>query len=233
MAERPVFLPNFSSELLVKTQFINFQWHPGMAPSQKRKSIKSLHEAARKEGICEHPLEISSKSPEEIGVQLSAFNLSTRTKKQDRSFTVETAYQSSKIFKNGGPYQDLLYGTSLAAKKDPRLKESGDLIGFRFFGIDWCLEPQTAFYDWLYINTLRKNTWATEALGKYDAFTDIEFNPQKSINCQAYSVALYKALEQKKLIGPALEKKETFLDVIKETPINNSRENTLTQPNLI
>ena len=28
----------------------------------------------------------------------------------------------------------------------------------------------------------------------YEAFTDIEFNPKKSFNCQAYSVALYKSL---------------------------------------
>ena len=27
----------------------------------------------------------------------------------------------------------------------------------------------------------------------YDAFTDIEFNPKKSYNCQAYSAALFKA----------------------------------------
>ena len=28
----------------------------------------------------------------------------------------------------------------------------------------------------------------------YDAFTDIEFNPEKSVNCQAKAAALYVAL---------------------------------------
>ena len=33
-----------------------------------------------------------------------------------------------------------------------------------------------------------------EELIDYDAFTDIEFNPQKSINCQAKSAALFVGL---------------------------------------
>lgn len=233
MANRPIYIPNYECELLVETKFVEFTWFPGMAPSQKQKSIASLHQSAIDKGICNHPLEVSSKSLNEIGVQLSAFNLSVKTEKHKREFTVEAAYQSSKVFNNGGPYKDLLYGTSIEAKKDPRLKESGDLMKFQFFGADWLLEPKTAFYDWIYLNALRKNQWAVEQLNEYDGFTDIEFNPKKSINCQAYSVALFKSLNSQGLLNDALASQEAFLEVISNRPVNNASENTLIQNKLI
>lgn len=233
MAKRPIYMPSSDSELLVKTEYVEFTWYPGMAISQRRKSVESLHQSAKENGICNSPLEVSNKSLDELGIQLSAFNLSVKTEKYKREFTVETAYQSSKVFQNGGPYKDLLYGTSIAAKKDNRLKESGSLIGFEFFSISWPLEPKTAFYDWLYLNALRKNYQFVERLDNYDAFTDIEFNPQKSINCQAYSVALFKSLNSRRLINDALESQESFLEVIGHRPVNNANENTLVQKKLI
>lgn len=233
MAKRPIYMPSYDSELLVKTEYVEFTWYPGMAISQRRKSVESLHQSAKENGICNSPLEVSNKSLDELGIQLSAFNLSVKTEKYKREFTVETAYQSSKVFQNGGPYKDLLYGTSIAAKKDNRLKESGSLIGFEFFSISWPLEPKTAFYDWLYLNALRKNYQFVERLDNYDAFTDIEFNPQKSINCQAYSVALFKSLNSRRLINDALESQESFLEVIGHRPVNNANENTLVQKKLI
>ena len=91
--------------------------------------------------------------------------------------------------------------TSREAKKDERLRlPSGRLTGFRFFGTDWGLEPQTALYDWLYINALKKRASVIEQLLSYSAFTDIEFNPEHSINCQAYSVALFISLHQRCLL---------------------------------
>ena len=233
MAERPIYIPRYESELLVETKYIEFEWFPGLAPIQKQKSIKSLHQSAKESGICRHPLEVSSKSIEALGVELSAFNLRVKTEKHNREFTVESAYQSSKVFQNGGPYKDLLYGPSLAAKKDPRLKDSGAIIGFEFFGTTWNLEPRTAFYDWLYINALRKNPNAVEELDGFDGFTDIEFNPKKSLNCQAYSVALFKSLKGRGLLADALTSKEAFLDVIGNRPINTANENTITQSRLL
>ena len=220
MAERPIYIPRYESELLVETKYIEFEWFPGLAPIQKQKSIKSLHQSAKESGICRHPLEVSSKSIEALGVELSAFNLKVKTEKHNREFTVESAYQSSKVFQNGGPYKDLLYGPSLAAKKDPRLKDSGAIIGFEFFGTTWDLEPRTAFYDWLYINALRKNPNAVEELDGFDGFTDIEFNPKKS-------------LKGRGLLADALTSKEAFLDVIGNRPINTANENTLTQSRLL
>lgn len=233
MAERPIYIPSYDSELFVKTILVEFTWHAGMAPSQRKKSVAELHESAINNDICRQPLEISSKSLVDLGVQLSAFNLTVKTKKHGNIFTVETAFQSSKVFQNGGPYKDLLYGTSLEAKRDARLKESGELIAFEFFGERWPLEPKTAFYDWLYLNALRENQAAIADLDDYDAFTDIEFNPKKSINCQAYSVALFKSLDGRGVLDDALESMESFLNLVSEGPVSNAAENTAIQPKLI
>ena len=65
------------------------------------------------------------------------------------------------------------------AKKDPRLKSSGMLKCFFFDGKEIPISPKTIFYDWIYINALLENpSLANEVIG-YDAFTDIEFNPEK------------------------------------------------------
>lgn len=233
MANRPIFIPQPSGDLLVLTEFVEFKWSPGMAVSQKQKSISALHSAARQQELCNKPLEISSKSESALGVSLSAFNLRAKTKKEGRVYSVETLFQSSKVFENGGPYRDLLYGTSRGAKKDQRLRESGRLVGFNLFGQEWPLEPKTAFYDWVYLNTLAKNEGLSDELVGYDAFTDIEFNPKKSINCQAYSVALFRALTMRSIIGDVLNDRETYFGVIGGRPVSNAGENTQYQARLL
>ena len=215
MANRPVYIPKLSSGapgVLVKD--VEFKWFPGMSKSQKQKSIASLHKAAKAINISPI-LEISSKSELELGVKLSAFNLMITTKNK-RSFSVETAFQSSKVFENGGPYTDLLEGTSRQAKKDIRIKESGNLVGFQFFSRKFPLKPRTLFYDWLYVNALNQNEHLADRVIRYRGFTDIEFNPKKSINCQAYSAALYVSLRINGVIRDALESPESFMEVLKE-----------------
>lgn len=233
MASRPVFVPQQTGDLLVRTEYVDFKWSPGMAVTQKQKSIAALHEAAIGMKLCNRPLEISSKAENPLGVNLSAFNLKGATRKKEQVYTVETLFQSSKVFEHGGPFRDLLGGTSREAKKDPRIKESGRLVGFNLYGEEWPLEPKTAFYDWIYINTLAKNEHLAEELGSYDAFTDIEFNPQKSINCQAYSVALFRALCMRSLIGDVLNDREAYFDIIGGRPVSNAAENTAQQRRLL
>lgn len=192
MAKRPVFIPR-NDTLGVKTLEIEFQWYPGMSVNQKQRSIMDLHKNANEKGY-EKILEISSKSLQKIGIELSAFNLKTTSLKNKIEFSVETAFQSSKIFERGGPYKDLIYKSSREAKKDERIRSSGNLIGFKFFGIDFPTVPLTFFYDWLYINVLIKNDSLCNKIVEYEAFTDIEFNPEKSINCQAFSAALFVSM---------------------------------------
>lgn len=225
MGKRPVFLPVASKHQLVKTVFVEFEWFPGFAKVQKRKSLDSLHTAAQCKLHIDKILDISSKSDEKVGELLSAFNLFFTTKKYELTMCVESAFQGSKVFSQGGPYQDLYNGTAREAKKDPRIRSSGYLKGFRFFGQEWPLEPKTAFYDWLYINALKKNQTLANEIKPFQGFTDIEFNPQRSINCQAYAAALYMGLERSNLLEAATSSKENFIDIIRGMDVSNAHEN--------
>ena len=51
MAERPVFIPAPDSPELVKDISLRITWHPGFAPSQKKKNVTELHEAAARADI--------------------------------------------------------------------------------------------------------------------------------------------------------------------------------------
>ncbi|AQT67988.1 hypothetical protein STSP2_01142 [Anaerohalosphaera lusitana] len=192
MAIRPLFIP-WPKEKTVITENLQFKWHPGFAVTQKQKSIKSLHDQATSQGYAD-VLEVSRKSKNKLGRDLSAFNLKIKIGSTDRFITVEAAFQGSKVFESGGPYRDIFGVEGNKAKRDPRLRDSGKLIKFSFNDKDWPLEPKTLFYDWLYLQALKQNPDLSYQLLKFDAFTDIEFNPKKSFNCQARSCALFKSL---------------------------------------
>lgn len=212
MAKRPIFISRTNGPALVAAMSIEFIWHPGMSKSQKQKSIRSLHEAAKQTRGINRILEISSKSEDELGVRLSAFNLMLKTV-NGLSASVEALFQGSKVFSRGGPFTDIYQRTSGEAKKDERLRASGHLIAFRYDNRDWPLNPQTVFYDWLYLSALRQNPSLSVELLEYDGFSDIEFNPEKSINCQAASAALYKSLVERELIDVALSSPDKFIRI--------------------
>ncbi len=216
MAERPVFIPSLTGSCLVHEKPVRFTWHSGMAATQKRKNVRELHAAARAEGL--HPLlEISTKSEDPIGVELSAFNLMTSI--DGRLTTVECTYQGSKVFEGGGPFNDLYFVDSRAAKTDERLRNSGRIMGFELEETIYPLSPPTAFYDWIYINALHRNPGWQRMLGRYAGFTDIEFNPERSLNCQARSCATYVSLVQRALIDDALESFAFFAEMTYEAVI--------------
>lgn len=195
---------------------VEFRWYPGMAISQKQLSINSLHDAASRSLAISRILEISTKSPVAFGVELSAFSLSLALPERGRAYFLESIYQSSKVFEGGGPYSDIRGMQPIDAKRDERLGNSGRLLAFRSAGIEWGLEPKTAFYDWLYLNTINSRPELSARIVEFDAFTDIEFNPQKSVNCQAYSAALFVALSHRELVGRALSSREDFLAVLSD-----------------
>jgi len=226
MAKRPIFIPSHHENSLLETEFIDFQWHPGISVSQKQKSIKSLHTSAEECLGLKSILEISSKSELTIGIKLSAFNLKLTSLENIRG-SVEVFFQGSKVFSKGGPYTDLYTKSSLEAKRDQRLKNSGDLIEFCFNDIRWPTKPNIMFYTWLYLNALIQNQSLADELLDFDAFTDIEFNPKKSINCQAASAAIFKSLVSKSLIEYSMKSTENFIEVLsnyysKETMIQNT-----------
>lgn len=191
MAQRPIFIP--SSTHLFEEKNVEFTWVPGMAMVQKQKNIQALHEAGKKAEI-HSILEVSSKSANPLGVQLSAFNLTLTVNTVPR--TIENIFQSSKVFEKAGPFEDLLYTTPREAKQDERLSTSGGLIGFRWLGIDYPREPKTIFYDWIYISALLEHKTLSQTIMQYEGFTDIEFNPEKSINCQARATAVFVSLNR-------------------------------------
>lgn len=220
MAKRIVYRVDTNKDNYVDKIDVEFEWNAGFAVSQKQKNIRALHENYKKIYENDRVLEISSKSEERLGVQLSAFNLMITTQKRKKTFSVESAFQSSKKFELGGPYLDILDKNSKDAKKDIRLTTSGQLICFEFFGRAWPLEPKTLFYDWLYINALYKNKKLAKQILEYDSFTDIEFNPNKSINCQANAAALFVSLHRIGLLEKALKSPDDYKNIM--TKKNNN-----------
>ena len=233
MAQRPVFLPQAIGPVLVRTVHVNFEWHAGLSLSQKQKSIASLHAAAhRLPGVC-RVLEVSSKSPEPLGVALSAFNLTIAAPANIPSPSVECAFQGSKVFERGGPFTDLLEKSSRQAKQDPRLQASGRLTGFHFDGVDWPLEPPTVFYDWIYILALQHSDGLLPAAAVYDGFTDIEFNPARSINCQAYALALATALHRRGILHQATASREAFIRCVQDSKLSSTYRDDFVQGSLL
>jgi hypothetical protein len=218
MAERPVYIPSPESPQLVEERFFTIKWSPGFALSQKEKNIVALHEAAKAGGL-DPLLEISSKSSSKTGRHMSAFHMTADTRELG-AIKLELAFQGSKVFERGGPFTDLYRKGENEigeAKRDLRLKESGRLIGFRFEGVDFPNEPKTAFYDYLYCSFLSKHRdWAL-SLYKYAGFTDVEFNPHRSINCQARSAALFMSLMKRRQLDEALQSPCDFVRVLTES----------------
>ncbi|MEE7582476.1 MAG: hypothetical protein UDO63_04590 [Oscillospiraceae bacterium] len=183
MAIRPAF--SIKNGKIIKDDY-EFQWFSGFSLAQKQRSIDALHNAIVFINKEANPLEISTKGTIDLGIKLSAFNLKLN------GYTLENIFQSSKVFSNGGPYRDLLNVSPKDAKRNEKLINSGKLVGFNYNNIDFPLEPKTLFYDYIYINSVKEILSSNEIkqITNYTHFTDIEFNPKKSINTQAKSVAI-------------------------------------------
>jgi hypothetical protein len=212
MAERPIFVPTADGDAPVREIPFQIVWSPGFAPVQKAKNIKALHEAAARAGYLPL-LEVSTKSEEKLGRHLSAFHLKVRTK-EHAEIPLESAFQGSKVFEAGGPYTDLYEAEPRAAKRDPRLRDSGPLLRFTFEGFSFPLQPKTVFYDWLYITAIFPHRDWLVRLQRYAGFTDIEFNPQRSLNCQARSCALFVSLTRRQLLDKSIESPKAFVELM-------------------
>lgn len=212
MAKRPIFIADSNGPNLVRVQSIEFTWYAGMAMSRRQMSMRSLHQAAQALHPESRILEVSRMSDDPLGERLSAFNLTLNHPETGRDVPLECAFQSSKVFERAGPFQDLLGASPADAKRDFRLQNSGALTAFQYNGEYWPKEPLTAFYDWIYIHALREKPELAEAVLQYDIFTDIAFNPSKSINCQAGAVALFVALFRAGKLDAALSSRDEFLN---------------------
>ena len=211
MARRPVFLPVFDGHNLVQECMFDFKWAPGFAEVQKKKNIKALHEAARRDGI-ERVLEISTKSSEMVGRKLSAFSLKITLREGE--YPLESVYQGSKVFEGGGPFTEIFDLSPREAKHFIRNCDQGRMVGFQLEGLRYPLSPKNAFYDWIYIRSLTNHTdWIRENV-TYGAFTDIEFNPGKQVNCQARAFAEYLSLLYRGRLQDVVADFESFVNML-------------------
>lgn len=199
----------------VKREEFDFVWNPGLAPSQKKKNVKALHESIGGD----RNLEVSTKSNSELGQSFSPFNLKIN------GVPMESVYHAAKKYENAGPFKDLVYQKPLVAKRDVRHSESGEMTGFEYEGEEFPLFPRSFFFNYLYYLAVKENHDLDKLmkLFDYDYFTDIEFNPNKAVSNQARAVTIIKALLDKYGYLPDLTKDE-FLEfqnsVVEEDLIN-------------
>ncbi len=192
MAYRPIFIPGDKTGALFKEVSVQFLWHSGMAPSQKKKSVIELHTEAARIGY-KNVLEVSTKSEIELGRRLSAFRLNVELNKVTAK--IECVYQASKVFEKGGPFPELASVAPIEAKRFFKNKDLGLIKNFMFGGQLFENLPHHAYYDWLFLRALTPHkSYLEDKLDVFDAFSDIEFNPAKSINTQARSIAIIKTL---------------------------------------
>lgn len=186
MAKRPAW--TIQNDKIIQHEF-EFTWSGGFAISQKKKNVVALHQAIF-DKFNKKTLEVSTKSDDLLGTKLSAFTL-----KFDGYF-LENIFQSSKVYEKGGPFLDLLSVEPKESKKDLRHHANGALTHFFYNNEEWKLTPTTVFYDFIYIKSVQQTFKKEELLPlyDYDFFTDIEFNPSKSVNTQGRSVAILKYL---------------------------------------
>lgn len=219
MAKRLYFKSVPDQKQVLDEKLCAFQYFNGFAVSQKQKCIAEFHKQIRECEPDAEIIEISTKSTSLIGVALSAFNLMFYDRVREQEFALENIFQSSKVFENGGPYEDILLLQPRDAKRDERLKSSGQLQYFLYQNVKWDLEPKTLFYDWIYMSALKQNEELAQEVIKYTIFTDIEFNQEKSINCQARSAAIFASLSKLNILEKALSDPLFLSTIYKSQPI--------------
>ena len=175
MAVRPIFISTGDIEKPFSKEDVEFTWVKGMSYSQKCKRRDSLASEISKLYDIKRWLEISTKSDKEIGVKLSAKNLVLTT--STGSDTVENIYQKSKYF------------------------YKGEIVGFKYNSCVFENDPTGMFYDYIYIYAILQNKELVREFVQYDIFSDIEFNPKKSINTQARAAAIFKTLYDNHNLG--------------------------------
>ena len=222
MESKPVFMPRVGSDNLVKTDMVRIERHVGFATRQKKKTLNDLHRVIKKKYGFKNVLELSTKSGNKLSFPLSPYSLQI-TNDDGQKYSVENAFQASKVFEQGGPYLDLLTEKPRQARKDDRLISSGELTGYDYFGMEWGVEPLTTFYDWLYINALKQHPELHEEVVQYQAFTDISFNPKRSVHCAAYSLAMFVALHKRDLLE-GVEDPGTFYDLVTGFELSNTED---------
>ncbi len=175
MAKRLYFIAKPSYQGLIVEKHINFEYFRGRDHKQKVKSIKAMQHAIMAAESGGKVLEVSKYSPSDLGKQLSSLNLEYENS-EGKTYPVINIFESSKVFEFGGPYRDLLHVDPKDLDEDPRLKESGRLLGFHFEDEPYTLEPRSLFFDYIYIRALHQYKEIQDKLLEYDMISDVTYN---------------------------------------------------------
>lgn len=220
MAHRPIFIPGDHKGPLFRELSVQFRWHSGMAPVQKKRSVTELHQEAKMLG-CKNVLEVSTKSELEIGRRLSAFVLDVEL--SGITSKIECVYQGSKVFQKAGPFNNLVECRPIDAKRYFKDKDFGLITHFEFFGQTYENLPFHAFYDWLFLRALSPHkAFLEDNLNRFDAYSDIEFNPSRSINTQARSMAIISSLLGRRQFKRCVEDFDYFRSHLEKIEKKNS-----------
>ena len=145
--------------------------------------------AAVEYGRPRRTLEISSRSSDRLGRDLSAMNLPAADDPHGRC--VEAVYQAAKCYGDGGPDTGVSSSGYEAKRRDRERRRQGPLAGFRHEGRQWPPETGSAFYDWLWTRSALRHCGhgVVERLQRYDGFTD-QFHRPGAVACQAKTAAI-------------------------------------------
>lgn len=208
MAKRLVFFLDQENNFTKKEY--EFKWYAGFSKIQLQKSVNELQKHFLNDFPNKKILEVTSASEDLIAKKLSAMNLQVMT--SQGIYKVEQLFQAGKIFRNAGSQEKLLKLSSRKAKQENKVTNAHDeLVEFKIFNTKFPLEPKTYFYNWIYMKALHQHPNLVKEVVKYDAFTDIFFNSQKSINCQAQACSIYVSLLRRGILEETLASKEKFL----------------------
>lgn len=201
-------------------ELIDFKWFPGLSKSQYKKSSSSLINVFNKKHSNDNlsVLEISTASNNHLGIKCSAFNLRVIAS-NSKVYTVEQIFQAAKYFDGDSDEVQEKRALQILNKKSPygakkltrELGQKQKLVKFRIEGKNYVTCPQTAFYNWVYVNVLYKHKELAEGICKYQGFSDIYFNPKRSINTQAEACARYVYLVKTGMLDHALESFDNFI----------------------
>lgn len=93
MATRPIFIST-KTKPYYRVIPVFFAWNGGFAKIQSQKNIRAMHREYHRYYPDGKILEISSRSEQDLGVKLSAFNLMTVVPSLKKKIPVECVFQA-------------------------------------------------------------------------------------------------------------------------------------------
>ena len=187
MARRMVF---FVKDGKVERKKIKFKGIPGKSEDVLNNNVKRLHSK-----LTQRALEVSRYSQDPLGIKMDRRALYIQPNYAGGIY-LESFYQGSKIFENGGPHRHWVFLSPIDVLDDKRLENSGQIVRYwSLFEHEYWYESEH-YFDYHYIKACVRSLskYDLEELLKYEVFTDIEYNPNKEDITPAIAAALLKLL---------------------------------------